>query len=70
METITVIAMSGCTCPRERAGEPAITDSEPVTVKRTPFYTRLIADGSLRIHQEQKPTRKNQDKTEKSGGNK
>ena len=75
MDRITVIAMQGCRCPRERIGEPAITDCEPVTVKRTPFYTRLIGDGSLRIYQEPKPAVQNKkaDKTEKNdktGGNK
>jgi hypothetical protein len=82
IERITVIAMQGCRCPRERLGEPVITDCDPATVKRTPFYTRLLADGSLRIYQAQKPARavnppaaqnKKSEKTEKNdktGGDK
>jgi hypothetical protein len=73
MDKITVVAMQGCICPRERLGEPVITDCEPVTVKQTPFYTRLIADGSLRIYKEQKAApapKKTSEKTDKTGGNK
>jgi hypothetical protein len=46
--SITVLAREGCTCPRENGGRK-ITDTTPVTVPETLFYTRLIADGSLRI---------------------
>lgn len=72
MDKIKIIAKAGCICPRERIGEPVITDAEPVEVKRTPFYTRLILDGSLRIWQEPKAPaqKKSSEKTEKTGGDK
>jgi len=72
MEKIKVVAKNGCICPRERIGEPVITDAGPVEVKRTPFYTRLIRDGSLRIWQEPKPAaKKAAEKNEpKTGGDK
>lgn len=72
MDKIKVVAKAGCRCPRERIGEPVITDAVPVEVKRTPFYTRLILDGSLRIWQEPKAqTKKTTEKTEpKTGGDK
>jgi hypothetical protein len=83
MGKITVVAKAGCVCPRERPGETFINDKEPAIVKNTPFYTRLIRDGSLRIWQQAKaPVKKTEkavkvDKTEKTdkpdkptGGNK
>ena len=46
---ITVLAREGCTCPRENGVEPVITDLSPVTVPESFYYTRLLADGSLRL---------------------
>ncbi|HEX2955726.1 MAG TPA: hypothetical protein VHO70_02775 [Chitinispirillaceae bacterium] len=45
---ITVVAKSGCICPRENPREPVITDSEPVEVNESVYYSRLLADGSLK----------------------
>ena len=47
METLKVVAQKGTRCPRRNPRSMPITDSEPATVPATPFYLRLIADGSL-----------------------
>lgn len=49
MKTINVIAKPGCICPREIPQESVISDREAVAVPETTYYTRLIADGSLKI---------------------
>jgi hypothetical protein len=46
METITVIAKSGQSCPKELSRE-VISDSVPVPVPNTSYYRRLVAEGSL-----------------------
>jgi hypothetical protein len=63
--TISVIAKSGCIVPRENPAEPVITDNEPVQVVKTIYYQRLLADGSITIHDE-----KQQKQPQKKGGNK
>ena len=42
-----VIAAKGMKCPMERRWRSYITDSEPVEVPETAYYTRLVRDGSL-----------------------
>ena len=61
-EKIKVVAKAGCVCPRENPREPIITDSEPVALIKTPYYTRLLADGSLRIYTEKRRSEKAGDK--------
>jgi hypothetical protein len=44
-----VIAAPGTRCPMERNHREYITDTEAVDVPETTYYSRLIADGSLRV---------------------
>lgn len=46
-EKITVVAKPGRVCPRENPREPMITDTDPVSVTKSVYYIRLLADGSL-----------------------
>lgn len=42
-----VIAKKGRRCPKEGKPREYVTDSEAVEVPDTPYYRRLINDGSL-----------------------
>jgi hypothetical protein len=74
IEKISVVAKEGCTCPMENVREGRISDSVPQSVPRSPYYTRLLRDGSLRLWQEPKPATtkkiKETEKPEKNGGDK
>lgn len=48
-KTMNVIAHPGTQCPQESDPRKYISDSEAVEVEETPYYRRLINDGSLRI---------------------
>ena len=42
-----VQAAKGIQCPMEGKPRKYITDDKPVEVKATPYYLRLVRDGSL-----------------------
>jgi hypothetical protein len=54
VETISVRAKAGCSCPRHLSGVPPITDSKTVDVPNTAFYRGLVRDGSLVVQQAEK----------------
>ena len=54
MSTLSVTAAPGLKCPKEGKPREYITDAESVTVPATPYYRRLIDDGSLVVANEKK----------------
>lgn len=44
-----VMAAKGMNCPVEGKARQYITDDKPVDVKASPYYLRLVRDGSLII---------------------
>lgn len=53
MEKVNVICRPGQTVPREDIREPWLNDTKNDPVPLTPYYIRLIADGSLVVKDEQ-----------------
>lgn len=47
MAVLKVTAAPGARCPMEGRPREYITDSAAVEVPHTPYYLRLLADGSL-----------------------
>jgi hypothetical protein len=57
-EPMKVRAAKGTQCPMEGKPRAYITDSKTVTVQATPYYLRLVRDGSLEIQAAGKPETK------------
>lgn len=53
-----VLSIKGTRCPKEGKPREYITDSTPVEVSKTPYYSRLVAEGSLVIAPETEKAKK------------